>query len=411
MSAVVPIDRCRVCASPSLDPLRGLGELPAYIGRHSQKPQARVQDLVRRVICTACGTLQTDGSLLPMHLYPDANDFDHSTPKSRVALKRLANRLISDFPLASSDLVIDVGSNDGTLLKSFMAHGSRTIGIEPAAILTARAHHDGVPTLHGQFGPVISRYLLRRVGRARLIVSRFLLGVLPDVSSFLQSIASLLEPDGAAVLQVRDSLAVHRGLGGEMVHAMTPCALTLRGLLPLLAQCRLTLTDTVEGPVNSGSRFLTLRPDGSHGEDRGLWQRHLESERALGWAEFAARWQRSCTALHREVIRMVRSGLRVVGFSASADAVALLHLARLGPDLLAEILDPNLLAHGMWTSVGPVPITAADRAGRADVLVLLDRSHQAAAQEWARSRPPTRLLIPFPQPHEIPSNRGTSEAA
>lgn len=397
------LSHCRVCSHPGLERLPGLGRLPAFVGRWPAGEIVPNPAAIHRVICTSCGTLQTDRVPLPLRLLSDALDFDGVTEHGR----REAERLAARFPLSGGELVIDVGANDGTLLRTFQARGARVLGIEPSVPRTARALRDGVPTILGQFSPILGRYLERRLPRARLVVSRFQLGVHRDVPAFLKSLATILDADGIAVLQVRHVLGVNRELGGEMVHPVNPCAFSVSGLAKLAPQCGLTLADAEEVPPHSASIVLTLRPEfGAAVSDR--VKQRIDSERSAAfhepnaWDDFSRRWFECCALLHDAVARLARQKLRVAGYAASPEAVALIHAAGLGPDLLGVVLDPNEAAHGRWTAAGPLPIVDAARGTyHPDVLVVLDRSLQAEAVTWALQHPPTRVLLPFPHPHEV----------
>ena len=124
----------------------------------------------------------------------------------------------------------------------------------------ATADHDGIETIGGQFGPFLARYILRRNGPARLVVSRFMLGVVPDVPAFAKAMGDVLTPDGAGGRADADddvrplALRPRAGASGQ------PWAFTLRGLAEQAPAAGLTLTDVEEGPGGTASAFVTFRP-------------------------------------------------------------------------------------------------------------------------------------------------------
>ena len=210
--------------------------------------------------CATCGTLQLDHAPIPAPLFHGLTALDRNSEAAVRSCGDLAARLLDRHALAAGDHVLDVGSNDGTLLGHFHARGLRTLGVEPCNRPMATAYHDGIETIGGQFGPFLARYILRRNGPARLVVSRFMLGVVPDVPAFAKAMGDVLTPDGVVVVQTRMTMYVRSPFDRELVHPGNPCAFTVRGLAELAPAWGLTLTDVEEGPGGTASAFVTFRP-------------------------------------------------------------------------------------------------------------------------------------------------------
>jgi hypothetical protein len=83
-----------------------------------------------------------------------------------------ASELVARFPLASSDLVVEVGSGDGRFLRSLREFGPRVLGVDPERRCVVEAFCRGIDTVWGEFATSIAATIRQRYGLARLVIFR-----------------------------------------------------------------------------------------------------------------------------------------------------------------------------------------------------------------------------------------------
>jgi methylation protein EvaC len=112
----------------------------------------------------------------------------------------LATELVRRYALTANDLVVEVGSGEGLLLKAVRDFGPRILGVEPDVAAMSRSWAAGVDTIAAVFGPGIASYVRRRYGPARLVVTRSVRGIGDELSRFVAAASRCLTPGGVVVI-------------------------------------------------------------------------------------------------------------------------------------------------------------------------------------------------------------------
>jgi SAM-dependent methyltransferase len=194
----VPVECCQVCGHAPLSKVLSLGYMPPVnqmvpIGEPSRQQPWFPTELLH---CSQCELTQLGLAVDPVIIFPPEYPYTSGTTKLlRDNFADLYREASDMLKLAPSDLVIDIGSNDGTLLGNFKKGGHRVLGIEPTEvgkIAVAR----GVPTLEGYFTPSLASEVKREHGPARVVTAANCFAHIEDIHSVVEGILDLLAPDG-----------------------------------------------------------------------------------------------------------------------------------------------------------------------------------------------------------------------
>ena len=151
------------------------------------------------LVCRACHLAQLGFVVDPVLLFPPG--YPYTSGSTRVLRDNFADlyrEVLERFPLAADDLVVDVGSNDGTLLANFQEGGRRVLGIEPTDT-GAIARERGIPTLQAFFGSDIVDLVTAEYGQPRVLTAANVFAHIPDVHEVVKSIERLVGSDGVFV--------------------------------------------------------------------------------------------------------------------------------------------------------------------------------------------------------------------
>src|SRR3989344_9463364 len=185
---------CQICRKAGLIELLNLGHQPIvqeYVSSGELKQQETVYPLAL-VRCRACGLLQLDYIVEPKKVFHQ--EYPYRTGLTNMLLRnfeQLADGMHGQKMFGKGDLVVDIGSNDGTLLKPFKARGARVVGIEPTNA-AKDARKAGVPTLQEFFSPGSVRAILKKHGKARVITAANVFAHINDAPALMRNIRTLM---------------------------------------------------------------------------------------------------------------------------------------------------------------------------------------------------------------------------
>jgi len=197
--ASVPVECCQVCGHAPLTRVLSLGYMPPVnqmvaIGEVPRQQPWFPTDLLH---CAQCDLVQLGLAVDPVIIFPPEYPYTSGTTKLlRDNFAELYAEASALLKLAPRDLVIDIGSNDGTLLSNFKNH--RILGIEPTEVGKI-ANDRGIPTLTRYFTPAVAAEVKREHGRARVVTATNCFAHIEDVHSIVEGILDLIGPDGVFI--------------------------------------------------------------------------------------------------------------------------------------------------------------------------------------------------------------------
>src|SRR5437667_3202558 len=195
---------CRVCQDETLEMFLSLGPTPLanrFLNREQVKETETYypQDVS---ICNTCRLVQLVDIVPAQVLFREYPYLTGVSSPMKTHFAALAEEIVQEYHLDPGSLVVDIGSNDGTLLSSFRQFGTRTLGVEPAANIAALANTAGVQTINQFFTPALAEDIARTMGPAKAVLATNVFAHVHDLDSFLQGASELLSADGVLVIDV-----------------------------------------------------------------------------------------------------------------------------------------------------------------------------------------------------------------
>src|SRR5438093_8333451 len=204
MSPASTQSACRTCGNPRLSLGLDLGLLTlanSFLPPHrafDATPEPRYP--LRVFYCEYCALIQLRDIVDMREMYDDYAFLTATATTSLIHFDQYAEDMTRRLSLKSADLVVDIGSNDGTLLKAFRRRDTTVLGVEPARNLANQAMAEGVPTLNEYFGPDT----VERIGPhgARLITANNVVSHVQDLNGFMESVSNTLASEGIFAFEV-----------------------------------------------------------------------------------------------------------------------------------------------------------------------------------------------------------------
>jgi SAM-dependent methyltransferase len=199
--ASVPIECCQVCGHAPLETVLSLGYMPPVnqmvpIG---EVPRQLPWFPTTLLHCRKCELVQLGLAVDPIIIFPPEYPYTSGTTKLlRDNFSDLQRESAAMLSLSGQDLVIDIGSNDGTLLSNFKNGGQRVLGIEPTDVGDI-ANQRGITTIKRYFGLDTARQVKREHGPASVVTAANCFAHMEDVHAIVDGIVELLKPDGVFI--------------------------------------------------------------------------------------------------------------------------------------------------------------------------------------------------------------------
>jgi SAM-dependent methyltransferase len=376
-------DDCRLCHSTAVDKVVPLEPIPVAtpnigMADGTQSTLSRALAPLDLYLCRQCGHLQLMDVINPEVQY---NNFAYTTSISLGLTEhfgRMADDVSARAALTPGALVVEIGSNDGTLLRFFKERGMRVLGIDPARAIAQRATEEGIPTLPSFFTVELARSIRAEHGPAATIISNNTFANLDDLDDPAAGIRSLLADDGLFVFETQHGADVVRRMLIDTVYHEHQSYFLAGPLAGFFARQGMELLAVEHLPTKGGSiRGYAQHAGGPHKTDGSVAAvmaqeasgglRDPEAYRRFG-QRLAEMRERMASALAAET----GSGHRIAGYGASVGSVTLINQFGLGRVLTFVVDDKPLTA----ALLGPdyrIPVVPADMLyeGKADLVIIL----------------------------------------
>ncbi|MDP9067842.1 MAG: class I SAM-dependent methyltransferase [Actinomycetota bacterium] len=372
---------CRGCGAVLTLTFLDLGQMPlanAYPRSEADAREEKRYPLHVR-ICDRCFLVQLDQVVSPSVLFEDYAYFSSYSETWLEHSRRFADWAVGTFGLTHESSVIEVASNDGYLLKHFVALGIPVLGIEPAANVAAAAIDAGVPTDIRFFGRSVAEDLVGKGYRADLLVGNNVIAHVPDLNDFVAGLAILLGDRGVVSLEFPHLLRLVDQVQFDTIYHEHFCYFSLLSLESVLRRHGLEVFDVVELPTHGGSlRVLVSRSGGGRAvSPRLVGVRNAEADARLHelrtYDAFKNRVETCCRSLRDFLASARAGGSSVVAYGAAAKGNTLLNHCGVGTDDIAYVVDRSPHKQGRLLPGSHLPIHAPEkvRETRPDHLLLL----------------------------------------
>ena len=358
------IDKCQVCNSNKLNLILDLGHQPLCdtLLTKEMLNQPETTYPLRMFWCEECSLAQldycVDGSVV---FHPDYPYRTGVTKELVEYLNSMSDSLTSKYNLKHDDLVVDLGSNDGTLLMGFKEHGMKVLGVEPTNIAKI-ANQNKIETVQKFFTADTANEIKTKYGEASMIIATNMFAHMASIGEVVSGIETLLKDDGVFVFENHYLLDVIQGGQFDTIYHEHLRTYSLKSLIKLFSYYDFTITD-----VERGSRYGgNIRVHVTKGKNRSVSENvtallSIEEDSGLykleTYRKFAERVKNAKKDFVNFLLKVKNDGKTVVGNSCPGRSVTLLNYYGVDVDLIPYIAEqPTSLKLGMFLPGKFIPI-------------------------------------------------------
>ncbi len=360
---------CRHCKTPLTNVFLDLGNAPpsnAYLSAEDlRKPEVTFP--LRLYSCNACRLVQTEDYAAADDLFRADYAYFSSTSKSWLDhAQRYADMITDRLSLTRDSFVIELASNDGYLLKNFVAANIPCLGIEPTDDTADAGEKLGVPVVREFFGTQLGQRLAAEGHQADLVIGNNVYAHVPDINDFSAGIAAVLKPQGVCTLEFPHLMRLVEFNQFDTVYHEHYSYLSLLAVTRIFKAAGLRVFDVEQLPTHGGS----LRVYGCHAdaerEQGPSVEALLREERARGmdrddfYTHFQEQADRVKNGLLGFLLEQNNNGRTIAAYGAAAKGNTILNYAGVKPDLLPVVHDAAKAKQDKFMPGSHIPILAPE---------------------------------------------------
>jgi SAM-dependent methyltransferase len=409
--ASVPVECCQVCGHAPLDNVLSLGYMPPVnqmvpIGAVASQQPWFPTNLLH---CRNCDLVQLGLAVDPAIIFPPEYPYTSGTTKLlRDNFADLHRESAAMLGLGADDLVVDIGSNDGTLLSNFKNGGHRVLGIEPTDVGDI-ANSKGIPTLKRYFGVEVAREVKHDHGLASVVTAANCFAHIEDVHAIVDGIVEMLKPDGVFISESHYLIGLLDTLQYDTIYHEHLRYYSAASLKHLLEMHDLEIFHARPIPSHGGSIRVYAARRGTHTVQDSMRRMLATEPHGEALSSRLAAFRRDVVLSKLRLMSLLREvkekGARIAGISAPSRASTLINYVGLDEGIIDYVCEiPGSLKIGKFMPGTRIPVVEEAKlfADQPDCAVIL--SWHIADELAPKLRAKGfrgRLITPLPFPRTL----------
>ena len=399
---------CRSCGADLHHSVVDLGRQPlanSYLTAE-QLPEPEAVYPLHPYVCDRCWLVQLEEYPTPDDIFSDYAYFASYSDSWLEHARHYAHQIAEQLDLGPDNLVIEVASNDGYLLRNFVESGIPVLGIEPARNVADHAISIGVPTEVMFLGRESATKLRGRGIAGDLVVGNNVLAHVPDLNDFVAGLALLLAAEGTLTMEFPHVLRLLEERQFDTIYHEHYSYLSLTAVRTAFARHGLQLEDVEELSTHGGSLRIYCMHASAERPAQPSVAELLDVERQSGLLDVStyARLGADASIVRRELLAFLesaqREGKTVAGYGAPAKGNTLLNFCGVTSELVRYTVDRSPHKQGLFLPGSHIPIHSPEHllGERPDFVLILPWNlreeiveQMAEVRDWGG-----RFVVPIP---------------
>lgn len=356
--------KCRACGTP-VEGFMSFGQQP--IANHFIEEGEIGSEYFFKMdvgVCPTCTLFQLIEQPDPNLMFHENYTFFSQTSKGMQSHFETYAKFVRDNYLDGADpFVVEIGSNDGILLRHFMRAGIRHLGIEPSGNVAEKAREAGVDTLSVFFGAESAANIVGERGQADAILAANVMCHIPDLNGVARAAAMLLKPAGVLIFEEPYLGDVLEKTAYDQIYDEHVFLFSVLSVGNTFGPHGFEVIDCIPQSTHGGSMRYILARRGARPVSAAVMQRiKWEEERGLAKPETYSAFALACEKSRDDLVSLLRDlkskGRIIAGYAATSKSTTILNYCRIGPDLITYISDTTPLKQGKLSPGMHIPVVA-----------------------------------------------------
>lgn len=393
---------CLACGSSRLKLLIDFGNMPLAGGfmKPDEAFSRNVTYPLRLANCPDCKSMQLLNTIAPDEIFRHYSFASNTTQSLTDHFIHLGEMLVRKFS-AKEKLIVEIGCNDGVLVRSLLRAGALVIGVDPSDVALKSSTSGGWTLVNDYFSENTAVLIKDRFGRAGVVVGNNVFAHMEDIHSVVRGVKILLEDEGVLVMEVHYQGDLLKKNQFDMVYHEHIFYHSLTSLAHLFSMHGLKIIDVERIPTHAGSiRVAAAKEDSSHRPSARVAEM-LEQEKDWDVARFVENVLRFRREFPQFIAGLKSEGMRIGAYGAAGRMTVLMNYCGLGPGLIDYVVDMSPLRYGRLVPGVLLPIVPPQVFHRnpLDYMIMTAWSYEAEILEKERAylKNGGRFIVPLPE--------------
>jgi D-mycarose 3-C-methyltransferase len=364
--------QCRICNTKNLHTFLSLGSMPipnGFFGQ-SQLKDKEIQYPLEACVCTNCWLVQLTHTIPASIMFKNYLYIPSTSTTMLSHFKTFAEETIDKFKLKHFDLVIDIGSNDGTLLGYFKDQEIKVLGIDPASNLAQVARLKGIDTIDDFFTSTLARQIALKYGKAKVITATNVVAHIDNLHDMCKGVDELLDKNGVFICEFPYVVDLIDKNEFDTIYHEHLSYFAIKPLITLFERYDFSIFDIKRTSIHGGSIRVYVDRKKSKYKQKKIVNEFIKQEelKKMNKLNTYEDFARRVKVIKRDLVDYLKKqkeqGKKIVGYGASAKGNVLLNYCEITTSLLDYIVDSISYKQGLFTPGTHIPIYPESRLNK-----------------------------------------------
>ncbi len=392
--------KCLLCSNATAVEFLNLGNQP-LANKYPTEDQFATEDFFPLAVhfCTTCKNVQLGHIVSRERMFTDYYYLSSVNPGLVRHFEEFAQQM------KDAKFVVDIGSNDGILLKPLKELGVKALGVEPSVNVSKIANDAGLETITSFFDAPTVAKIVAEHGKSDIVVTSSVFTHVENPHQVIEDVKNLMTDDGAFIIEVEHIGAFVENTQFERFYFDRPYYYSATSLHDLFALHDMYVADIEHITPHGGSIRVTVHKNGHTAPKSkralALLAKEKKTLTLSSMEDFKNRSETYVRAFREKLEEYKKAGVKVAGYSAPARVSTICNYGNIGPDLIEFLVDDSPLKQNRHSPGTHIPIVSKEYLEKhgADVLVVFAYEYLDDIRKKTEGHG-YRYLIPIP-PREV----------